>query len=103
MLEFAGWWSQAEGSFLNLCAITGQSVVWFGTADSKVVKEGEGGDGGVCGGKGGVLFFKSTWHFNKLLHPENSDKQDLASLPQHRLSIVGYAVDPYPGSTGQTL
>lgn len=84
-------------------------MVWFGEADSKVVKEGEGGDGGVCvgGGVGGVgrrvLFFKSTWHFNKLLHPENSDKQDLASLPQHRLSIVGYAVDPYPGSTGQTL
>lgn len=51
----------------------------------------------------GVLFFKSTWHFNKPQHPEHSDKQGLATLPQHWLFIVGYAVDPCPGNTGQSL
>lgn len=48
-----------------------------------------------------VLFFRSTWHFNKLQHPEHSDKQGLASLPQHWLFIVDYVVDPCPGNTGQ--
>lgn len=76
--------------------------VRMGEADVQPSVNGESREevGAVCAG---VLFFKSTWHFNKLLHPEHSDKQGLASVPQRWLLGEGYAVNPHPGSAAPTL